>query len=379
MTHTYEFRIRDLRTLAEVGEMDARVVSGRWTRSATKAGGFQLVVPRTEVSLDLLQPHRLLIVLREGQREFAGVIERREIDSTGRVWTLSGPDLRTFWLKTRVVGPTASDARSGVGEDVLRSYVDSYIGPSAPATLRAASWLQGITWRVELSSGRGGTVSKDPRRQYLDALVDEIAVEADLLPDVRVLPDLTGYEFYMDVPRNATSSSGGVPFGVDWDNVEELVFVEDFREHRNHIWVMGDGAADARNYTEVEDAASVAQHFRRDVLLDARQADTADIRQQLGELDILNRNRALVSVRAIPLRDTAGAEYRVDWDVGWDVTFLEAELRTEPIDVRVVAATVELSRQYGERVTFELGQQRATSQLRRLEEAIKQLRVASFE
>lgn len=379
MTHDYEFHVHNLRTLAEIGEIDPRAVWGKWTRSAVRAGSFEISVPRDYVTLDLIGDHHLLEINREGQVEFVGVIERRTIESTGRVWKLAGPDLKGFWFKLRQVGAYDAEDRSGVAETVLLDYVNAHLGPSAAAGRRAADILQGITWTMPSSSFRGGTVDIRARRRYLHDVVTEIAEQADLLPEVTVNPDYSGYTVEISEPHNATSDSGGVPFGVDWDNTESLVFVEDYSEHKNYLYIAGDGTGDSRNITEVYDEASVASHFRREHTIDARDLSTSNLRQMLGELELLKRNRALVSVQAVPLRGAANSVYREDWDVGWDVTFLEQELRADPIDVRVVAATVELSRAQGERITFELGQQRATSQLRRIEQALRELRVASLE
>lgn len=379
MTHAYEFHIHDARTLAELGEIHPRVVTGQWTRSAFKSGSFRILVPRTEVDLTLLAPHNLVEVIREGAIEFTGVVEKREIDPLGKMWTLSGPDLKGWWLKHRIVGAADADDRTGIAEDVMTAYVNAHLVTPSDSARRAQNYLIGKTFTADASGGRGGTVTIRGRRKSLIAVVEEIALLGDLLPQVEIFDDYSGYHFFVGQPFDATQSSGGVPFGVDWDNVESLKYVEDYSEYKNHLWIMGEGTGDARNFTEVSDATSIISHFRREAIVDARDATTEALRLDYGMVEHHRRDRALVSVQAVPLREAAGNVYREDWDVGWYVTFLERELRSEPIDVQVVAATVELTRAQSERISFELGQQRATSQMRRLEEAIRELRVASFE
>ena len=375
----FEFYVRNPRTLAFVGELRPQDVAARWTRRDVAGGSFEVTIPRDLVSLSLLDAHNLIEIRRDGAQEFVGVLERREIDRLGKQWKLSGPDTLGWWLEQRRVGATAADDRAGGAEDVLVAYLNAYLGNAAAAAQRAQNALSGTTWSVQASSGRGAAVNIASGRRTLAAVVEEICREGDLVPSLVLLDDLSGYELRVAAPTDATSASGAVPFAVDWDNVEELIYAEDYRTFWNYLYVFGEGAGDSRPYSEVADVDSVATHFRREGAIDARYATTADQRQAVGDLEIVRRQQALVTVRAKPFRAAGSARYREDWDVGWDVTFGESELRSEPVDIRVVSATIALTRERGEDITFELGQHRAGSQLRRLEDAVRQLRVASLE
>ena len=379
-TPDYEFHVHDVRTLDEDQELRPEsVLKAKWTRSAYGAGSFELQIPRMDLNLESAEDHHLIEVNRDEQIEFVGVIEKRTIDPLGKVWTLSGPDLTSWWLNLRVVGAVTGEDRSGIAEDVIVDYMDAHLGSIASAARQAQLALGGgLLFSIPTSSRRGASVTIAAQRRYLFDVVMEAAQQGDILPSIQLLSGYAGYAFQIDTPRDATLTGGGVPFSVDWNNVEALAFTEDFSQYKNHIYVMGDGSGDARNYTEVEDAASVATHFRREGVTDARDSTSAALREAVGTLELLKRNNALVAVQATPFRGAANSVYREDWDVGWYVTFSESALRTSSIDVQVAAASVELTRGQGERITFELGQQRATSQLRRIEEAIRQLRVASL-
>ena len=82
---------------------------------------------------------------------------------------------------------------------------------------------------------------------------------------------------------------------------------------------------------------------------------------------------ALVGVKASPLYGGGPAVYRADWDVGWDVTFAQGELREASVDVRIAAATVRLTGSEIETIGFTLGLRRQDSDVRRLADAITRL------
>lgn len=374
----YEFLLLDPRDLSSRGELHPHYVSGSWTRRDVAPGSFELTIPRDRIpSLAAIAPQTILVITRDGALEFEGAIETRRVDRLAKSWRLSGPDLLGFWLRQRMVGATAPDDRTGLAEDVLVGYVESALGASAPAPRRVADALIGKTFLVAPSSGRGPMITHPVTRQWLHRVVEDVARKGDLLPSIVL--DSAGYRFEVGQPTDATQGSGGIPFGVDWANVEELEFIESYDEFKNALYMLGDGAGALRSVTEVLDVDSIVTRFRREGAYDARGATSTALREAVGSLELLKRDQALVRVRAKPLRASGQAVYRADWDVGWDVTFLEQDLRDEPIDIRVVAATVSLTRARGEDITFELGLHRIDSTLRRLEEAINQLRTASFE
>ena len=373
---TYEFFIRNPRTYAFVGEVvPADIQQVEWTRVDVVGGSWKLVIPREKIDIGLTAAHNLFEVRRNGVQEFVGVLERREIDPLGKIWTLSGPDLCTWWLNSRMVGAATADDRTGIAEAVLVDYVNAHLATPSDAARRASNYTPGKTWAVEASSGRGLTVDISARRRPLSQVVEDVCRSGEIVLNFRLLDDYSGCLLGVANPFTPVSP----PFSVAWENVEELVFTEDYQEYKNHIWVMGNGSGDSRPYTEVEDADSVTTDFRREWVSDARYAADESARTQIGQLELANRNRRLVSVRAKPFRASANAEYRTDWDVGWDIEFAEPALRADPVTTRVVAATIRLNRERGEDISFELGERRANSVVRKLTEAVMLSRIASNE
>jgi Siphovirus ReqiPepy6 Gp37-like protein len=382
-TPEFEFLLRHPRTLELVGELHPRDVTATWTRRDIDAGGFRVVVPREQASLDAVALHNVLEIRRDArdglglQTEFVGVIDARDVDEFGRMWTLEGTDLLGFWLSKRVVGATTASAKSGPAETVLKAYVSENLGPAAAATRRAASELVGLSWTVATSEGTGNDVDfRAVRANLLSEVTIPLCRLGDLTQRVDLLPDGAGYEYRTALPRDATVSSGALPFSLGWDNVEELGFREDFRGVANAVYVLGDGTGDTRNVTEVTLAPSITSHFRRETTLDARYANTVSLRTDAGETELERHDEVAVTVRGKPLRVSANARYRKDWDVGTTVTVAIPQIGVE-VDRRIVAATVSLTRAAGEDVRFELGVYKSRSVLRRLVDRLRQLNVAA--
>lgn len=386
--HEYQFRLLSVTTLARLGEIRPQDVVGNWTRRSLGGGSFELTIPLSILGSDgaLLYPpatlalHRLVEIIRDGEREFVGVIEKRTIDPLAKTWMISGPDLTQFWLSQRIVGATTAETGSGAAETTVKTFVDNHLGTggSNPAARQAAHYLS-VPFSIEADAGYGGTVSVKAQRKSLFQLVQELCDvgAGDLLPEVVITTDYAGYEFRITRPTDRTQSSGSAPFSVTAANVERIKYIEDASELKTFLYVGGDGSGDSRNVTEVEDTTLVGTHMRREFVEDAPWATTEDQRTDYGTLSLAQRARRLVSIDAKPYRASATAEYRDDWDVGDDVSFSAPELREESIDIRVVAARIDLRPGAAEDVSFELGEHRADSVVRPMVEAINRMKAAA--
>lgn len=379
----YEFLVRNARTLQLLGELRPQDVTASWTRRDVDAGSFQLSVPREAVTNELMALHNVIEIRRSStggaEREFVGVVETRRLDAFGTQWTLEGPDLLGFWLTQRIVGFDEAVAKTGVGETVIKAFVDENLGSAADAARRASADLTGLTWQIEADGARGSSVDfRTIRSNLLTDVTSKLCRMSDLLQDVVPLSDYSGYEYRITEPVDATASTGGTPFAVGWDNVEQLEYRQDYRRAATVLYVLGDGSGDTRNVTTVTDSDAVNAHFRRERTFDARYATTGDQRTELGQLELERHDAATQSMRARPLRTSENARYREDWDIGHDITIAVPEADIA-VDRRVVAATVALTRAAGEEISFELGVNSAESVFRRLDERLRQLAVASNE
>ena len=156
----YELQIRDPRTL-ELGGVVRDYAALWYERTAVDPGRFELVVHLDELpDPALAAAGGMLVVLRDGAPEFAGVIERREFHADERTWTLGGPDLLGFFAGR--YWPELA-AATGAAETVAKSYVTAH---------GLAAW-QGeidptLPFEVQGDQGRGGTVTVAGRRGNLD-------------------------------------------------------------------------------------------------------------------------------------------------------------------------------------------------------------------
>lgn len=383
-TPAYEFLVRNPRSLAVVGELRPQDIAITWTRRSIEPGSFQLTIAREFADLDVIALHNLIEVRRDAlngsgpQTEFVGIIESRDMDEFGRMWTLDGVDLLGFWLTKRLVAVTAAAAKSGPAETVLKQYVAENIGASAATARQARGELSaGVAWDVEADQARGDEVHfRALRANLLTEVLVPICRMGDLLQSLVLKVDYTGYEYRVARPVDRTASAGSAPFSLGWDNVEELGYREDYRPSANAFYVLGDGTGDTRNVTEVLKNDSVASHFRREGALDARFAVTVDQRTDIGTMEGTRQEEAARVVRGKPFRVSENARYRLDWDVGADVTVALPQIEVT-VDRRIVSATVALVRGTGEEIAFELGASRGESVLQRMVEKLRQLNAAA--
>ncbi|MCC6238100.1 MAG: hypothetical protein IT299_11090 [Dehalococcoidia bacterium] len=371
----YQFLLRNPSSLAVTFEVRPQdVQTAEWTRDQFGFGSWSMTLPRNDTYRpEALAKHSLLEVMRDGRLEFVGALELRQVDELARFWTVGGPQLTAWMLGMRVVGETTPDNRSGAAETVLKGYVTAYLGSSAAAPRQLATYLTTATFVVEADQGRGTTVSVAANRKYLSQLSQEVCIAGNVVQEIAVRADRAGYDYKVTVPTNATVSAGARPFSVSWDNVAQFQFVEDYRQHKNFLYIAGNGSGAARAVSEVSDAGSITADWRREVVIDAAYATTADARTTVGTYEQALRRMALVGVKASPLYGGGPAVYHQDWDVGWDVTLAQGELREASVDVRIAAATVRLAANEIETVGFTLGLRRQDSELRRLADAVIRL------
>lgn len=393
-TPAYEFRLIDPTTLTNGGltqyaELDPRDVTGYWIRTDVGGSSFSFTLPFSELDTAsgrkytraTLRRHAYLEIRRNGVQEFVGVLERCEYAADLRQWTIAGPDLTAHLLGMRVVAPTAPYSPNGPCETVIKDRVTNLLGSGAAAAQQIGSGvLFACPFTVEADSARGLTVQLQAQRLSLLQFAQQVCRDGHMLPQMVLASDYSGIQFQTAVPANHTSTNGAVPFAVSWANVEMLKFIEDYSQFKNHYYVAADGVGAARNVAEIEDASSVANHGRREGVIDAPYATSSAGRTDVGNLQIAQNELALIAIDAVPLRSANNAQYRTDWDVGWDVTFAEPNLlpaSAPSVDVRIVAAKIEFNRNDGEKQTFSLGTAMPGSNMRALFEAVRRLQVAN--
>jgi hypothetical protein len=304
----------------------------QWWRRPVKAGAFSISVHKDDVDsaiLPYLQPglpeDAVFELLRDKVSRFAGHVEQPEYDAITQLWKLQGPDLKGFWLANREINVDGSDfdAQTGiVAETAMIHYVEDHLTAPTDSDRDVNGELDGITFTAQGTHGFGATVDKNARWENLLAVLEELALKGNVIHDVVLLPNGTGYQYQVSEPIDATVTSGDTPvvFSVARDNVGEAVYVRDNRRIANAVYVLGSGAGAARTVLEVTDSASITASFRRERHVDARQAEAvADKLQMAGDRVIDESLLKALTARMTPLNLEPTIIHR-DWDIGYDVT-----------------------------------------------------------
>lgn len=377
-TPTYEFLIRNPRTFALLGELPpADIESAQWSRHQYRPGEWRLTIPRVAADraaaaagVDLLSEQNMLEILRDGAVEFQGYILTDALDRENVARTVGGYCLRD-WLGRRYIGSGAAEEASGVGETELKALVTAHLGSGAAANRQATGeLLGGKTFTVEADAGRGAVVAYKAQRRVLSDVLADICEQAGLLHDV-VLTS-AGLEYRVSEPTDATQGTSGSAWSVALDNTDGIGWQVDRRAIANALYVAGTGSGDTRTVRTVRDETSIAQHFLREGVLNVPAATSNDQLDAMGAAEIARQDQAAISALVQPIKTSLTARYRTDWDVGWDIT---VDLPFSPygsIDRRIVAASVELRREDGERITMALGAE-APSVVKRIERKFAQV------
>lgn len=333
----YNLRFRNPRTLALLGNMP-KYESAQWWRRAVEAGEFSIDVNRQQIDVSDIPRLAVFEIMRDNVPEFAGIVEDREYDALTQTWTLSGRDLKGFWLSSRQIDPGASefdDQVSIVAEQAMKHYVTDHLVAPIVTARTVDDELTNITFTVEGSHGFGSSIDFNGRWQNLFSVVKELAFKGDVLHDVVIRDGYTGYEYRVSEPVDATEGGGGTPviFSVSRDNVGEAIYVEQYANIVNAMYVLGTGSGATRTVREVDDQTSIDADFRREGHIDGRQADTDAKLDLLGASAILQSLRDALTARMIPL-NLDPSRYRDEWDLGYNVTVDFSDIGVQ-VDVRI--------------------------------------------
>lgn len=334
-------RFRNSRTLALFGNMP-KYESVQWWRRAVDAGEFSIDVNRQQIDVSDIPRLAVFEIMRDNVPEFAGVVENREYDALTQTWTLSGRDLKGFWLSSRQIDPGFADEiefddqLAIPAETAMKHYVTDHLVAPIVVARTVDDELTGIDFTVEGTHGFGEDVHKNARWENLLSVLIELAHKGVLLHDVVMKDGYTGYEYRVSEPVDATESTGATPviFSVSSDNVGEAVYVEQYSNIVNAMYVMGSGSGATRTIREVDDQTSIDADFRREGHIDGRQAeDDNDRLDMVGAVAIL---RSLVDARTARMQplNLDPTRYRSEWDLGHEVTVVFDVIGVQ-VDIRI--------------------------------------------
>lgn len=355
----YRLRSRSPRTLKVLAEFP-RFVGATWTRRTTGPGEFEVVLDVAQLANPLadVATHSVIEVLRDNETEFLGVLTRPSYDQVERRWTLGGPDLLGWWLSGRVTDPGVSEFDSQLdvrGETAMKHYVDAHLVSPTDAA-RAAIAEISVPFTIEADIARGALVSYSARWRSVLEVTAEIARLADLWQEVVLTGAAgSGYEYVVREPRDRTFTTGTTPlvFSRGKENISEAAYTEDTGQLANAVYALGTGDGAARELREVLDADSISRDFRREAVIDARDADTDAKLDDAGRVTIAQSLLAREQADVQPLL-TAAEQYRRDWDVGDDVTLRFEQIGVQ-LDRRIEEVQVTLSADRAEEIRLSFG------------------------
>lgn len=250
------------------------------------------------------------------RREFtAFCIDRRQWtdDKGARHFLSSGMGLESRLSDPgTIIDVAAGDAasrKSGVGETVLKAWVDQEAGPGAGARARP-----GLS--IEADAGLGGAWSGQRSNRGLLGVLQQIAEATGVQFGITRTGAFT-FEFRVWEP---TDRSASVIFAEERGNMGRPEVRDRQSEVANSIKALGEGEGAARRVQRASDAGSIALspwgRKERAVSVTDQDADADLLARAEAELD---KNRALTGFSFQPLQ-TPGCLYGLHYFLGDTVT-----------------------------------------------------------
>lgn len=283
----YTVTLRDWQTL----EIIDRIVwfeSLAWTRRLYDAGDFTLrtnddlldcacVLVATPGGEWAVEEH-VVEIRRDGELEFAGMLDGVElVDATGEL-TLRGVDLRAAWLAGRLIVPPSGSEfdsqSSAAASDAIRHYVEDQLSAPVEVDRDADAELDGISWEAGSGSAIGETVSYHARYVNLLTAIQALAREGDLIVDVGFQADYAGYALEISVPADRAEGTADAMVFSEKLGTGEVIFRSERRRHANVVYALGQGSGAQRTVIERGDDDDLAIHRRIESALDARNSPT---------------------------------------------------------------------------------------------------------
>jgi hypothetical protein len=205
----------------------------------------------------------------------------------------------------------AYDTRTGVGETIIKQWVDLNAGPSALAT-RSISGL-----KIETDMGRGATITGSPRMDNLMTFIQPLAESAGLGFRVAFGTDDT-MEFQMFIPQDRSDTA---KFGRELGNLTSLEYVQEAPKSSDVV-IGGSGLTTARIFRETIDSPSIKTWgARSETFFDLNNsADPVEMDQAGTQEMVQNGPVAGLTIKTI---DTPYLTFGVDYNLGDQVSVPE--------------------------------------------------------
>ena len=335
----------------------------RYERRLNAIAPAQFTLPLDDPRAALFQKHTLFEVVRypdpattQVEGTFMTTFRRRFADDDGRTWLIvSGVSLE-FLLAQRHIDPRNDplmaggySTKSDAVDTVMADLVYEQAGPGASA--HGSSPSQQVPYlTVQTPAGVGDTVPVRLGWENLLAVLKDLA-EGDRM-DFRIARtsavNLVFYAAAVGSDRTKTTNYPGSPFVMlrpELGTLRRPELVEDWRDERTVVHLLGKGAGDSRDFIgSMADAVTETLYSYASVVHDIRQVESgAEVLEQ--GYAALAKHRAK---KTFTFEITHG--YREVWDVGDAVTVAWGDSQD---DMRINAVTVDVSGD-GETITPEV-------------------------
>lgn len=206
---------------------------------------------------------------------------------------------------------SAYDSRSGVGETIIKAWVDANAGPSAIAARKTGGLV------IETDAGRGETIKGSARMDNLLTFIQPLAESAKLGFNVQFGTDDTmSFQMFQPADRSATAK-----FGRELGNLVSFEYTQEAPKSSDVV-VGGSGDLTARVFREITDSVTIADWGNRsETFVDRRDtADATELDQAATEESVNNGPVAGLTIKTI---DTPLLAFGVDYYLGDKVSIPE--------------------------------------------------------
>lgn len=292
-------------------------------------------------------------------QDFHGIVTRpvrRQSTGTVVARAIAGYSSNLL-LRRKFVNYSAGSSQaeqSGPADNVMKAIVRENLGSSASG----ARQLPSTIFSVASDAGRGPTISRAFAWKNVLEILQELSNDArqkgtevyfDVVP---VSENQVEFRTYIGQPGADRTAGGPIPLivGVDYDNLKDAEYDENFDDEVNAVSAGGQGEGAARvRATAVTPEASNNPFARAELFLDARHEANGNALLDIAEAELIaQRGTRRFSTQ---IQEAPGTIYGVDWSFGDRVT---ATFDGEQFDCLIRAVEVKVDGNGKEQITATL-------------------------
>lgn len=319
----YRIEVRN-KSLVRQGEL-TRLTSLDLTPKFNDVGAFSLVLPKKDPKSQFISEGYWLQFSSGDNQVCAGQIrgikEIYDENNPSGTYTAYGP-LAEVVISDRLAYPVpgnasssqsgaVADVRSGIGETIIKQYVNLNAGPGTIAARQTLGLV------IETDTARGASVIGTARMINLLQLIQPLAQAAGLGFRVLFSGDNLQFQIFVPVDRSSTAK-----FGVDLGN---LISYERTREAaQTNCAIAGDsGTGTARVYREINDTSSQTLWSNRtEAFVDQSGTTNTTQLDQAATSEVVTNGP--VNGLAMKTVDTPLLRFNVDYALGDTVSIPDA-------------------------------------------------------